>query len=72
VNFIHDEFLVECPDNPESITKAKQWLFNAALKGLESALGDVPPGITEDDIVVSDHWTKQKKERLIEDDTEED
>jgi DNA polymerase-1 len=72
VNFIHDEFLVECPDNPTSIAVAKKWLFKAAVKGLESVLGDVPLGITEDDIVVSYQWTKQKKERLIEEDDDTD
>jgi DNA polymerase I-like protein with 3'-5' exonuclease and polymerase domains len=72
VNFIHDEFLVECPDKPESIAAAQKWLFEAAVKGLESVLGDVPLGITEDDIVVGYKWTKQKKERLIEEDDNEE
>jgi DNA polymerase I len=72
-NFIHDEYIAECPDHPENIAAAKKWYLNGAVQGLKSVLGDVPLGITEADIVVAYQWPKKKDpERLIDDDSDDD
>jgi DNA polymerase-1 len=59
VSLIHDEFVIEIPNNPESIKQAKAWLLNAAVKGAEQVLKTVAVGITEEDIIISDHWFKK-------------
>jgi DNA polymerase I-like protein with 3'-5' exonuclease and polymerase domains len=58
INFCHDEFVVEIPDNPESIAAAKKWLTNAAVAGLKSVLKTVPVGISEADVKISPRWEK--------------
>jgi DNA polymerase I len=61
----HDEFVIEVPDNPESIAAAKNWLLQATVKGMETVLKTVPVGISEGDIVVADRWIKPKGSKPI-------
>jgi hypothetical protein len=57
---VHDEFIIEIPNNPASIAQAKKWLLHAAVEGTKKILQSVPVGITEDDIAIAEYWVKPK------------
>jgi DNA polymerase-1 len=58
VMLVHDEFIIEIPDDPESIAKAKQWLLHGAVTGTEKVLKTVPVGVTEKNIAIGHYWVK--------------
>jgi DNA polymerase-1 len=55
VNFIHDEFFIECPDDPNKYRPAGKELVRLMCKGADELLPDVPTSTEE---VVMRYWSK--------------